>query len=196
MTVKLSQQSQQLPSELHFNMLTFWCTETLAHNMEVLLGEGVPMEDDNRDDEHESKPKCTRILSYLLRLWRVWGRSGCRGGRLRGRWGGRECKRILSGAGATICRARQPSGGDSETHLPGRLYRCLPQLKPRSLLDLGSHSFGALLTSTSTAPWAEDEITHNEAQPGPVLVIQPTVLAWEPRRSRGDELQVGPRLSG
>lgn len=68
MTVKLSQQSQQLPSELHFNMLTFWCTETLAHNMEVLFGEGVPMEDDNRDDEHESKPKCTRILSYLLRL--------------------------------------------------------------------------------------------------------------------------------
>lgn len=40
MTVKLSQHSQQFPYELHFNMLTFWFTETLTHNMEVLGKEG------------------------------------------------------------------------------------------------------------------------------------------------------------
>lgn len=77
---------------------------------------------------------------------------------------GRQTERQV-GAGESISKSsmepEQPSAehgnlqrGDNQTHLPGRFYYCLPQLKTCLLLELWSHSLDAHLTGTSTAPQA------------------------------------------
>lgn len=63
MTAKLRQRSQQLPYESHFNMLTFWFTETLTHNMEVLFGEGAPFSQQDNNRTHG------RSLRTLVQAW-------------------------------------------------------------------------------------------------------------------------------